>query len=98
MSCGVTAPLSSVLVNTGFVCALQEPSLCFPSPVEVLQSDPSGLQCQIPWDLLVHFLDPQAGNPDLGLELSRLCGNFFGIIVLQFEGHLPGGCGSLILL
>ena len=98
MSCRVTAPLFLVLVNTRFVCALQEPSLCFPSPVEVLQSDPTGLQCQIPWHLLVHFPDAQAGNPDLGLELSWLCGNFFGIIVLQFEGHLPGGCGSLISL
>ena len=39
-----------------------------PSPVEVLQSNPTGLQIQIPLGFLVPLPDPQAGKPDVGLR------------------------------
>ena len=37
-------------------------SLCFPSPVEVLESNPTGLQSQIPWGFSVPLLYPQVGK------------------------------------
>ena len=33
------------------------PRVCFPSPVEVLYSDPTDLQSQIPWGFLIPLLD-----------------------------------------
>ena len=51
---------------------LWAPSQCgvsvFPSPVEVLQSNPAVLQSQILWGLLLLLPDPQAGKPMLGLR------------------------------
>ena len=41
-------------------------SLCFPSPVEVLSSNPSGLQSQIPWGFSVPSLDSQVGKSVVG--------------------------------
>ena len=40
----------------------------FPSPVEILQSNPTGLQAQIPWGLLVLLPDPRDGKSDVGLR------------------------------
>ena len=42
------------------VCALQDSY--FPSPVEVLQSNPTGLQSQIPWGFSIPLPDPQIGK------------------------------------
>ena len=39
-----------------FLCPLR---VCLPSPVKVLQSNPTGLQNQIPWGFSVPLLDPQ---------------------------------------
>ena len=39
-----------------------------PSPVELLQSSPAGLQSQMLWGLLPLMPDPQAGEPDMGLR------------------------------
>ena len=36
-----------------------------PSSVEVLQSNPTGLQGRIPWGFSVPLSDPQAGKPDV---------------------------------
>ena len=36
------------------------------SLVEVLQSNPTGLQVQIPWGFPVPLSEPQAGKPDVG--------------------------------
>ena len=47
VSPGVTAPSPGSRCAHYFVCALQEWSLCFPSPVEVLQSNPTSLQSLI---------------------------------------------------
>ena len=89
-SCGLTAPFSWVLVCTRFVCALQESV----SPVLWKFCN------QIPLASKVKFsggvLSPFARSP--GWEIC--CGSqnflnsaiiFFGIIVLQFVGHLLGG-------
>ena len=38
-----------------------------PGPVKVLQSNPTGLQVQIPWGFPVRLSEPQAGKPDVGL-------------------------------
>ena len=51
-----------------FMCALQEWSLCFPSPVKVLKSNPASLQSPISWEFLLLLPDPQVGKPDLGLR------------------------------
>ena len=48
-----------------FVCVLQEWSVCFHSPVEILWPNPAGLQSQIPWGFLSLSLDPQVGKPDV---------------------------------
>ena len=37
------------------------------------------------------MLVPQVGKSVWALELLQQCKNFFGIIVLQFVGHLLGG-------
>ena len=47
-----------------FFCALY----ASPSPVEVLQTNPTGFLSQIPWGFLVTLLDPQTGKPDRGLR------------------------------
>ena len=45
VSCGDTAPFSWLLVHTRFY--LCPPRVCFPSPVEVLSSNPTGFQNQL---------------------------------------------------
>ena len=42
------------------------PRVCFPSPVEVLQRNPTGLQSQIPWGFSVPLPDPQVGKSVVG--------------------------------
>ena len=39
---------------------------CFPSPVEVLESNPTGLQSQILWGFSIPLPDPQVGKSVLG--------------------------------
>ena len=53
---GVTAPFSWVLVCTRF-CSCP-PRVCFPSHVEVLKSNPTGLQSQSPCGYSVPLPDP----------------------------------------
>ena len=43
-------------------------SLCFPSPVEVLKSNPPDLQSQIPWGFSVPLPEPQVGKSVVGLR------------------------------
>ena len=40
----------------------------FPSPVEVLQSNPASLQSLILWEFPLPLPDPQVGKPDVGLR------------------------------
>ena len=39
-----------------------------PSPVEVLQSNPTSLRSLIFWEFLLPLPDPQVGKPDMGLR------------------------------
>ena len=60
VSCVVTASFSLLLVHTRF--CLCPPRVCLPSPVEVPQSNPSGLQTRISWGFSVPLPDPQVGK------------------------------------
>ena len=63
VSCGAAAPSPWVLVYTRFrLCSPRvEPSVSS-SPLEVLQSNPAGLQSQIPWRCPVPLQDHQTGK------------------------------------
>ena len=87
VSCGVAAPSLWVLVH---IPGLESVSC---SPMEGLQSNPTGLQGQSPCGFPVPLLDPQAGKPDVGSKPSQQWENFFGIIILRFVGHPPGRYG-----
>ena len=54
------------------VWALQKWGLCFLRTVELLQSNPAGLQIQMFWGLLLPIPNPQAGEPDMGLMILIL--------------------------
>ena len=64
-----------------------------PSPVEFLQSSPTGLQSQMLWGLLLLIPDPQTREPDVGLELSLLWDNVCNTIIFQCVDHPFGGYG-----
>ena len=64
VSCGNTAPFSWLMVHTRFY--LCPPRVCFLSPVEVLSSNPTGLQNQISWGFSVPLLDTQVENSVVG--------------------------------
>ena len=63
-----------------------------PSPVEFLQSSSAGIQSQVLWELLLPMPDLQAEEPDMGLR-TLLWENLCNIIIFQFVGLPPGGCG-----
>ena len=56
VSFGVTAPFFWVLVHTRF--CLCPPRVCFPCIMEIMLSNSTGLQCQIPWGFSVPLPDP----------------------------------------
>ena len=64
-----------------------------PSPVEVLQSNPTSLQSLILWEFLLLLPDPQLGSLMWGSEPTLQWVDFCGIIVLQFVSHPPSGYG-----
>ena len=72
VSCGVTAPF--LWCEQGFICALQDWSLCFPqsygSPI-IKSCWPSG---QIPWGFLVPLWDPQVGSSSVGFRTLIILG------------------------
>ena len=89
VSCGATAPFPWVLVGTRF--CLCPPSLfpqsCGSSAVKyhwLSKSNSPGV-----FSLFPGF--PRLGNLLWALELLQQCKNLFGIIVLQFMGHLLSG-------
>ena len=53
----------------------------------------TGLQRRIPWGFLVPLLDPQAGNPDVGLRTFTVVGELLWLLVLQFVRHPLAGMG-----
>ena len=91
--CGVTAPFLSFGGHKVLFMPSKIGVSLSPSPMEVLLSNPTGLQGQIPWGFLVPLLDPQAGKPDIGFRTFITVEHFFGIIVIQFVGHPLGGYG-----
>ena len=40
-----------------------------PNPVELLCTSPTGLECQILWELFLSMPDPQVWAPDVGLRI-----------------------------
>ena len=78
--------MESGLLSPGSWYCLCPPRVCSPSPVEVLQSNPTGLQ--IPWGSQILCWIPRLGNLLWALEQ---CENFFDITVLQFVGCLLSG-------
>ena len=83
-----------ILTPGSLVCKrfwLCPPRVCFPSPVQVLSSNPTGLQSQIPQGSSISLMNPQVGKSVVSSRTFLQCENFFGIIVLQFVGHLLSG-------
>ena len=74
------------LVCTRFCCALQE---SFP-PVLRKFYNQIPLAFKFPGGSQSLFWTPRLGNLLWALEFLQQCKNFFGIIVLQFVGHLLG--------
>ena len=74
VSYGVTAPSPWVLVSTLFCVPSKSGVSVSPSPVEVLQSNPTGFQSLILWGFLLPLLDPQVRKPDVGLRTLTLVG------------------------
>ena len=70
----VQSPLGSLLlplgpdVNTTLCVPCKSGVSVSPSPVEVLQSNPTSLQSLILLEFLFLLLDPQVGKPDVGLR------------------------------
>ena len=66
----------------------------FPSPVQLLQLSPVGLQSQmLCGGLLLLMPDTRLGSLTWSPKFSLLWEIFCGIIILQFVGHLPRGYG-----
>ena len=82
------------------------------SLVEVLQSNPTGLQVQIPWGFPVPLSEPQAGKPDVGFRnftpvgellwyyCSPVCAvthpEGMGFDCLMIVPRLPSLCGFFV--
>ena len=61
------------------------------SPLKVLQSNPAGLQSQIPWGFSVPLPDPQAQESDVGPRIFTKVQELLWYYFLQSVGHSPGG-------
>ena len=61
------------------------------SPLKVLQSNPAGLQSQIPWGFSVPLPDPQAQEPDVGPRIFTKVQELLWYYFLHSVGHSPGG-------
>ena len=87
VSSGVTAPFPWVVVRARFC-------LCPPRVESLLPLVLWKCYNQSLLAFKVRFPgDSQVRKPDLGSEPSQQWENYFGIIVLQFVGLLPGGYG-----
>ena len=69
-----------------------------PSPVEVLKSNPAGLQGPIPWGHLVSSLDPQAEKPDMGFRTFTTVRELLWYYCSQVCGSPTQQAWDLILL
>ena len=83
----VTVPFLWVLVYIRFCLYPPRLESISPSPMEVLLSNPAGLEDQIPWGFPVPFWDPQnlhnSGRTSLVL-FSPVCGSPTGWYVIWF--------------
>ena len=68
----------------------------FPSPVKVLQSNPTSLQSLILWEFLLPLPDPQIGKPDVGLRTFTPVGGLLWYKCSPVVSHPPSR--DLILL
>lgn len=73
-------------------CVPSKSGVCSPSLVEPLLSIPAVLSSQMIWRLLLPLPDPQAGDPDMGSELSLL----YIEELVQYNGFPV--CGLLLLV
>ena len=85
-------PLDPCAHKTFCVSSKSEVSVS-PSPVEVLQSNPTGLQSPIFWGFLLLLLYPRLGSLTWVSEPSLQWVDFCGIVVLQFVSRPPSGYG-----
>ena len=90
VSCGVAAPLLWVLVPEKFcLCPPRKESL-FPLVLwKACNKIPLALKARFPRDSQSLYQIPTLVNLTCSSEPSQDWKNFFGIIVLQFVGHLP---------
>ena len=85
ISLGITAPSLWVLVHAR-LCALQDWSLCFSQS----HGNPISKSCWPSRSDSLGIPSLLVRSPGWGWELSQQWENFFGVIFLQFVGHLPG--------
>ena len=83
-SCGSLLLFSGLGAHKILFVTFQTGVSVSPSPVEVLSSDPTGPQGQIPWGFPVPLLDPQVGSLTWGSEPSLQWENFFGLFFSSF--------------
>ena len=76
----------------GFVCVLQE-SLFAPVLWKFCNQIPLSFKVRFPGDSQFLCWIPRLESLMWGLETSRQCENMFGISLLQFVDHPPGGYG-----
>ena len=68
VSYGATPPFPGSWSHTTLCVPSKSGVSVSPGPIDVLQSNPASLQSLILWELLLLWLDPQVGNPDMGLR------------------------------
>ena len=76
----------------GFVCVLQE-CLFPPGLWKFCNQIPLSFKVRFPGDSQFLCWIPRLESLMWGLETSRQCENMFGISLLQFVDHPPGGYG-----
>ena len=94
ISPGVTAPFLWVLVHAR-LCALEDWSLFASVPWKFYNQIPLAFKVRFSGDSQSLWQVPRLGSLTWCWELSQQWENFFGIIFLQFVGHLPGRNGIL---
>ena len=83
---------SSSLSPGAHKCLFVPSKICFPSPVEVLLSNPTELKSQIPWGFMSLCQIHRLRSLNWVLDPSQQCEKFFGKIAVQLVGHKHGGC------
>ena len=74
-----------------FLCPPSLESLFPPVLWKSCDQIPLAFKVRFPGEFPVPLSDPQAGKPGVRFRTFKTVENFFGIIFLQFVGHLPDG-------